>query len=86
MNGGLENLSARLDSILSDIEETCRPRQYARFIVPFMLDCAALVEQRMPPLALEAIQIAKGYRDGLISLQHVAEIRDACWQSITGPR
>lgn len=47
-----------------------------------MLDCAALIEQRMAAAATRALQIAQGHRAGIVSLQAVSDTHDACWESL----
>jgi len=74
--------SAELDRVLNAIEETCAPPQYVRFREAFMLDCAALIAQRMPALAAKALQIAREHRAGMVSLQSVRDTHDACWESL----
>ena len=48
-----------------------------------MLDCAALIEQRMPAPAARALQIANGYRAGIVSLQSVSDTHDECCESLS---
>jgi hypothetical protein len=84
MNRDFESESGRLDLILNEIEIRCNPPQYLKLAESFMFDCQALVGQRMPPLALRALQVASRHRAGLIPLQSVSETLAACWRGIQG--
>jgi hypothetical protein len=74
--------SAELDRLLNAIEDTCDPPQYIGFREAFMLDCAALIEQRMSASAARALQIANGHRAGMVSLHAVSDTHDECWESL----
>jgi hypothetical protein len=46
---------AELDLLLNEIDERCSPSEYQRAWISFLLECARLIEARMPKIASEAL-------------------------------
>jgi hypothetical protein len=74
--------SDSLDLLLNTIEENCEPADYIRSRVPFMIECATLVESRMPIVAVEAMRIARNYLDKKVSADTVQRALVTCWKTL----
>jgi hypothetical protein len=48
--------SAQIDLLLNSIEENCPPAEYEQELLPFMFDCADLIEPRLPHVARESLK------------------------------
>jgi hypothetical protein len=71
-----------LDRLLNQIEESSDPAIGSNASSQFMLECLALVEQSLPPLAMEAVQSVRHYLAGRLDLEAIIHIRSKCWRRI----
>jgi len=62
-----------IDLVLNQIEETSNPKVGSRASNQFMLECLALIEERLPPLATEAAELINHYLSGRVKLDAVIE-------------
>lgn len=78
--------SAKLDALLNAIEENCDPTAYRDLVIPYMLDCASLIETRMPAVALASFGVSNGHAAGRVSIQSVTEAIQRCWGELQKDR
>ena len=71
------------DLLLNVIEEKCEPAAYVKRIVPFMIECATLIEPRMSPKTLSMFNVIRSYADA--QLTPAGEVRATmtkCWEDL----
>lgn len=71
-----------IDGLLNQIEETSNPTVGSKASTQFMLECLALIEEKLPPLATEAAELTNRYLSGRAKLEAVIEMRSKCWRHI----
>jgi hypothetical protein len=74
----------RIERLLSEIEEKCLASDYDLCRVPFMLDCASLIQGGMPSRAVQALETARAYSVHELPVASVDEAIEGCWRDI-GP-
>jgi hypothetical protein len=74
--------SAKLDLLLNEIEENCSSSKYQASVLPFMFDCACLIEHRMPKIALDCLSVAKDFAENRGDREALIEAVRACWQAL----
>lgn len=78
----MKEAQERIDLLLNEIEETCPAPDYNPCLVPFMLECASLIESRMPSLAVKALETARAYSAQEKPLASVRGAIEDCWHSV----
>jgi hypothetical protein len=74
----------KLDLHLNSIEEIYVPAEFGKSCVPLMIDAAALVEARMPPVATYSLRVARDYAAGTTSAESVNDAIVRCWKDLGG--
>ena len=74
--------STKLDLLLNSIEENCDPTRYRAAWIPYLIACAALVEHRMPAVAIASFGVSRDYAAGRVSMQSVREAMQRCWEDL----
>ena len=64
---------------LNDIEENCAPPLGEGLTVQFMVDCLSLINHRLPPPALQVLDLTKAMSSDERYLQAVTDLRHRCW-------
>lgn len=78
---------AQLDLLLNSIEENCAPAKYEQALLPFMFDCADLIEARLPWVARESLCVAQSFAQKLLDMGALEQAVITCWQAIgDGPQ
>jgi hypothetical protein len=70
----------KIDLLLNFIEENCDVGKYCGALALYMIDCLALIENRMPPTAADAFRISRAHAAGQIPLKRVIEAIQLCWE------
>jgi hypothetical protein len=71
-----------LDLLLNQIEENCSPSQYASALLPFMFECANLVADRMPKIALDSLAIGRSFAAGGAVAGSLDDAIQASWKAL----
>jgi len=78
---------AQFDLLLNSIEENCPPAEYEQALLPFMFDCADLIEPRLPQVARESLSIAKSFAQGHLDMEALEHAVISSWKAIgDGPQ
>ena len=48
--------------------------------IQFMTECLSLIQHKLPPIAVEAMAVAREYSAGRISVRTVSEMLVKCWE------
>ncbi len=75
----MDDAQERIDLLLNEIEKTCLASDYNPWRVPFMLECALLVQSKMPSRAVKALETAMAYLGQEQPLASVREAIEDCW-------
>ncbi|MFC5862796.1 hypothetical protein ACFPT7_10880 [Acidicapsa dinghuensis] len=78
----MANGGRKLDLILNDIETNCEPSRYAAACLPFMVECASLIESELPRIAFESLQTAKSYLRQEAGTVSVQQALSECWREL----
>jgi hypothetical protein len=73
---------SKVDLLLNDIEINCEPAEYRSSIAVCMVNCALVIEHRLPPTARAGLLFCKGYLLNESSLQQLNGAILDCWESI----
>lgn len=74
--------SEKLDLLLNAVETNTAPSVRRGALVPFMLDCAALIRPSMPSVARESFRVSIDFEAKRISVQLVQAAIERCWDEL----
>lgn len=73
-------MSRRLDLLLNEIEMNCDPNIGGEECNQFSVDCLLLIQDKLPPIAVEALTVLQDYLERCASLVSVTEMLARCWK------
>jgi len=78
----MTNTDHALNELLNEIEEKCDPLVGSKECNDFMLECLSLIQEKLPPISLEAMALLRGYFVGRITIDAVSDMLVKCWRYI----
>ncbi len=71
-----------LNELLNEIEERCDPLIGSKESNDFMIECLSLIRHKLPPIALEAIQVLQAHLVGRVTIDTVSDMLARLWRHI----
>jgi hypothetical protein len=78
----MQNIDREVDEILSKIEENCNPSIGSAECNEFSLECLSLIRDKLPPIALQALDVLREYFGRRVPIEAVNDMRLKCWHHI----
>jgi len=75
-------MKGNVDELMGQVVEAQDPGQQARVLSLLAIDAATLVADELPPVAQFALERAKEYWNGALSVHELTEVRVKAWDSL----